>query len=45
MDLINKLKNITNDDIELFSLNNLVTQGKIVDIYDGDTCKIVLNNF
>jgi endonuclease YncB( thermonuclease family) len=42
MDLINKLKNITNDDIELFSLNNLVTQGKIVDIYDGDTCKIVL---
>lgn len=41
-DLINKLKNITNDDLELFSLNNLITQGKIVDIYDGDTCKIAL---
>ena len=41
-ELITKLKSITNDDIELFSLNNLTTQGKIVDIYDGDTCKIAL---
>ena len=41
-ELITKLKSITNDDIELFSLNNLTTQGKIVDIYHGDTCKIAL---
>jgi endonuclease YncB( thermonuclease family) len=41
-DLITKLKNITNEEIELFSLNNLITFGKIVDIYDGDTCKIAL---
>jgi endonuclease YncB( thermonuclease family) len=41
-ELINKLKNISNDEIELFSLNNLITKGKIVDIYDGDTCKIIL---
>lgn len=37
-----KLTTIKNDDIELFTLNGVKTIGKIVDIYDGDTCKIVL---
>ena len=37
-----QLVNIKCDDIELFSLNGLKTIGKIVDIYDGDTCKIVI---
>ena len=39
---ITKLKTIKNKDIEEFSLNNLKTFGKVVDVYDGDTCKIVL---
>lgn len=38
-----KLMNIISDDLELYSLNNFVTLGKVVEIYDGDTCKIVLN--
>jgi endonuclease YncB( thermonuclease family) len=42
MDLINELKNIKSDDINEFSLNNIKTIGKVVEIYDGDTCKIVL---
>ena len=37
-----KLSSIKNDDIELFTLNGVKTMGKIVDMYDGDTCKIVL---
>ena len=37
-----KLTLIKNDDIELFTLNGVKTIGKIVDMYDGDTCKIVL---
>jgi endonuclease YncB( thermonuclease family) len=39
-----KLEDINNDDIELFSLNGQTLLGKVVEIYDGDTCKIVLNN-
>jgi endonuclease YncB( thermonuclease family) len=42
INILNKLSNIKNDDIELYNLNNITTIGKIVDIYDGDTCKIVL---
>jgi endonuclease YncB( thermonuclease family) len=38
------LENINNDDIELFSLNGQNIFGKIVEMYDGDTCKIVLLN-
>lgn len=37
-----KLETINSEDIELFSLNNQTFLGKIVEIYDGDTCKIVL---
>lgn len=37
-----KLENINTDDIELFSLNGQILLGKIVEMYDGDTCKIVL---
>ena len=40
--IIDNLKNIKCKDIELFTLNNVKTIGKVVDIYDGDTCKIVL---
>ena len=36
------LRNIKCGDINEFSLNNIKTVGKIVDIYDGDTCKIVI---
>ena len=42
--LINSLCRINNNDIEEFSLDGIITLGKIVDIYDGDTCKIVLIN-
>lgn len=41
------LKNCDNT-IELFSLNGQILDGKVVDIYDADTCKIVFfinNNF
>ena len=41
-DLINNLINATSENINEFSLNGLKTIGKIVDCYDGDTCKIVL---
>jgi endonuclease YncB( thermonuclease family) len=45
MDTIkDNLKNLKSDDLELFSLNNIKTFGKIVEMYDGDTCKIILNN-
>ena len=41
-DLNKKLENITNDDIQLFSLNGQTNIGKVVEMYDGDTCKIVM---
>jgi endonuclease YncB( thermonuclease family) len=37
-----KLENINSDDINLFSLNEQIFLGKVVEMYDGDTCKIVL---
>ena len=37
-----ELQNIKCDDIHEFTLNNIKTVCKVVDIYDGDTCKIVL---
>ena len=42
--VIDELKNIKSSDIPEFSLNGVKTSGKIVEIYDGDTCKIVLLN-
>ena len=42
--IMDLLKNIKSSDILEFSLNGLKTSGKIVEIYDGDTCKIVLLN-
>ena len=39
---ITKLKTTTNKDIPEYSLNKVKTVGKVVDVYDGDTCKIVL---
>tara|TARA_B100000700_G_scaffold316024_1_gene404884 strand:+ start:324 stop:776 length:453 start_codon:yes stop_codon:yes gene_type:complete len=38
---MNKLNNITSDDISIFSLAGYSTQAKVVDVYDGDTCTIV----
>ena len=43
-EVLEELKNIKSSDIPQFSLNGLKTSGKIVEIYDGDTCKIVLLN-
>jgi endonuclease YncB( thermonuclease family) len=40
--LMIELQNIKCDDIDEFTLNNIKTVCKVVDIYDGDTCKIVL---
>lgn len=42
--VMDELKNIKSSDIPEFSLNGIKTSGKIVEIYDGDTCKIVLLN-
>jgi len=39
---INRLKNIKNDEIPLYSLKGTTAEGKVVSIYDGDTCTIVL---
>lgn len=41
-DTYKQLETIKNTDIEQFTLNGYKTQGKIVDIHDGDTCRIVL---
>ena len=39
---MNQLATIKNDDIPLFTLNGITTFGKVVEMYDGDTCKIIL---
>lgn len=41
-DLKNKIKNMITDDLELFTLNGIETYGKVVELYDGDTCKIIM---
>jgi endonuclease YncB( thermonuclease family) len=41
-ELEDKLSKCTIKDIPEFSLNGIKTIGKIVDVYDGDTCKIIL---
>ena len=33
---------IKNNDIPLFTLNGITTFGKVVEMYDGDICKIIL---
>jgi len=38
---LEKLKQVKNNDVTEFSLNNKEFVGKIVDVYDGDTCKVV----
>ena len=38
----NELKKIDKT-VEIFSLNKKIFIGKVVDVYDGDTCKIVIN--
>ena len=39
--MMNELKHIKSADIEEFTLNGMKTIAKVVEIYDGDTCKIV----
>lgn len=41
-DLQLRLRTITDADISDFSLKGMDCIGKVVDIYDGDTCKVVL---
>ena len=36
------LKHSTNENTEFFSFNNTKKIGKVVSVYDGDTCRIVL---
>jgi len=40
-DIVEKLRKVKNEDVEEFSLKNKSFIGKVVDVYDGDTCKIV----
>jgi len=44
LDVMNKLKKEKNSNITQYSLNGMTLPGIIVDIYDGDTCKVVLLN-
>lgn len=39
--LLETLKKIKNTDVDEFSLKNKSFLAKVVDIYDGDTCKII----
>ena len=41
-DQLTLLRTTKNSDVELFTLKGLRTTCKVVEIYDGDTCKIVL---
>ncbi len=40
---MSNLENIRDCDVEEFNLKGKKLTGKVVDIYDGDTCKIVLD--
>ena len=40
--LKHKLTTLKNDDVKDYSLDGVKTWGKIVDMYDGDTCRIIL---
>jgi len=41
MNDLNLLKSIRNNEVEDFSLKDKEFVGKVVDVYDGDTCKVV----
>ena len=41
MSKLDKLRGLTDNDIGEFSLEGRKTVGKVVDIYDADTCKII----
>lgn len=43
-ELKEKLSKCNIEDVPEFSLNGVKTLGKVVDIYDGDSCKIILLN-
>lgn len=43
-ELIDKISKCNIEDIPEFSLSGVRTVGKVVDMYDGDTCKIILAN-
>jgi len=43
-ELEEKLSKCNMEDVPEFSLNGIKTLGKVVDIYDGDSCKIILLN-
>ena len=38
-----RLKRATNDSIQMFSLQNQSFMAKVVDVYDGDTCSVVIH--
>ena len=42
MSKYDKLRNLTDDDIDLFNLSAQKTIGKILDVYDGERCRIVM---
>ena len=43
-ELEEKLSKCNMEDVAEFSLNGIKTLGKVVDIYDGESCKIILLN-
>jgi endonuclease YncB( thermonuclease family) len=43
-ELEEKLSKCNIEDVPEFSLNGIKTKGKVVDIYDGDSCKVILLN-
>lgn len=43
-DLLDRLQTCNIDDVQEYTLCGVKTFGKIVDVYDGDTCKIILLN-
>lgn len=40
--LKHKLATLKNDDMKEYTLDGVKTWGKVVDMYDGDTCRIIL---
>jgi endonuclease YncB( thermonuclease family) len=41
-EIIEKLKQLKNDQVQEFSLKNMEFLCKIIDVYDGDTCKMII---
>ena len=42
-EIIEKLKQLKNDQVQEFSLKNMEFICKIIDVYDGDTCKMIVH--